>query len=122
MRKGSAWGLGLVLVGSALAAYWLSRELMNAKELSVPADAELLDEHVPDDHLLERIRERIARHSEHSRGIMVSVQDGMATVSGPILAREVDDVIRAVQSVRGLRGVTNRLVVYRAPGNMPAFQ
>lgn len=122
MQKGTAWGLGLVLLGTAGAAYWLSRELFSAKELAAPSDMEQVEAEIPDDVLLERIRARIARHSDHPRGIMVTVQDGMATVTGPILAREVDAVIRAIQDVRGVRGVTNRLVVYRAPGNMPAFQ
>jgi hypothetical protein len=118
-----AWGMGLVLLGAAMAGCWVAREAGRARAFRLDEqEADLADEPLTDDLLIERIRARIARHSEHPRGIMVTVQDGMATVSGPILAREVDAVIRSVQDVRGVRGVTNRLVVYRAPGNMPAFQ
>lgn len=100
-----------------------SRDLRNrVRGRVIEAQAALRGEPVEDEILLERIRSRIGHYSDHPRNIMVTVKDGMVTVGGPILAREVDLVIRCVQGVRGVRGVTNSLEVYREPGQMPAFR
>lgn len=88
----------------------------------IEAQAAWRGEAVPDEILIERIRARIGHCSDHPRNIMVSVQNGMVTISGPILEREVDAVIRCVQGVRGVRGLTNRLEVHASPENLPALQ
>lgn len=100
-----------------------SRDLRNrVRGRVVEAQAAWKETRVDDEILLERIRSRIGHCSDHPRNILVTVQDGMVTVGGPILAREVDAVIRCVQGVRGVRGVTNCLEVYREGAQMPAIQ
>ena len=100
-----------------------SRDMRNrVRGRVIEAQAAWRGETVEDEILLERIRSRIGHCSDHPRNILLTVRDGMVTVGGPILAREVDAVIRCVQGVRGVRGVTNCLEVYREPGQMPALQ
>lgn len=100
-----------------------SKDLRNrVRGRVVEAQAAWKETAVEDEILLERIRSRVGHCSDHPRNILVTVQDGMVTLGGPILAREVDAVIRCVQGVRGVRGVTNCLEVYREPGHMPALQ
>jgi hypothetical protein len=44
------------------------------------------------------------------------------TVSGPVLATEVENVVRAAWSARGVRGVANHLEVHQRAGDHPALQ
>ncbi|MNK71729.1 hypothetical protein D3C87_911890 [compost metagenome] len=100
-----------------------SRDLRNrVRGRVIEAQAAMRETMVPDEILVERIRSRIGHFSDHPRNILVTVKEGMVTVGGPILAREVDAVIRCVQGVRGVRGVTNCLEVYRDAGSLPALQ
>jgi osmotically-inducible protein OsmY len=100
-----------------------SRHLRNRMRGRIAeAQAALRDEPASDEILIERIRAQIGHCSDHPRNILVTVQDGMVTVAGPILAREVDAVISCVQGVRGVRGVTNCLEVYRHPASLPVLQ
>lgn len=100
-----------------------SRDLRNRlKGRVVEVRWALREEPVTDEILVERIRARIGHCSDHPRNILVTVKDGMVTVGGPILAREVDAVIRCVQGVRGVRGVTNCLEVHRDPARLPSLQ
>lgn len=110
----------MALGGRALSR---SRDLRNrVKGRLIEVRAARREGPVTDEILVERIRARIGHCSDHPRNILVTVKDGMVTVGGPILAREVDAVIRCVQGVRGVRGVTNCLEVYREPGHLPALQ
>lgn len=77
---------------------------------------------VDDAVLLERVRTRVERYCSHPRNIMITVKDGMVTLGGPILARDVDPLLRSVQAIRGVRGVTNCLEVYRGLNGMPVLQ
>ena len=47
---------------------------------------------------------------------------GHATVQGPILAGEVDDVLAATGNVRGIVSVTNGLTAHESPDGIPALQ
>ena len=100
-----------------------SRDLRNrVRGRVIEAQAARRETTVPDEILLDRIRAQIGHCSEHPRNILLTAKEGMVTVGGPILAREVDAVIRCVQGVRGVRGVTNCLEVHREAGNLPAFR
>src|SRR5207245_245605 len=69
-------------------------------------------EDVSDAVLVERVRSKIGRVISHPRSVEITAAEGHVTLSGPILAREVDDLLAAVASVRGVRGVENRLEVH----------
>jgi osmotically-inducible protein OsmY len=75
-----------------------------------------------DDVLHDRVRSAIGRTISHPRAIEVDVEDGFVTLSGPVLAKEVDYLLNTVESVRGVRGVTNSLDSHDSPANVPALQ
>lgn len=77
---------------------------------------------VSDRVLVERVRARLGRHVSHPGSIEVSVREGLVTLSGSTLAHEVDDLLDAVSSTRGIRGVENHLEVHERPGNVPGLQ
>jgi hypothetical protein len=72
--------------------------------------------------LAERIRARLGRVSQHPASIDVKVENGRATLSGPVLEREVRDIFRAASSVRGVNTIVNRLEVHEQPNNVPGLQ
>lgn len=77
----------------------------------------------PDDHtLIERVRSHLGRCVSHPRAITVTADRGKITLSGPILAHEVDNLLDCAQAVPGVAGVENRLEVHDRPGKIPALQ
>jgi hypothetical protein len=77
---------------------------------------------VPDRVLAVRLRACIGRHSTHPGAIEVSVREGCATFSGPILSAEVHEVLQCASAVRGVMAVDNRLEIHAEPGHVPALQ
>ncbi len=74
---------------------------------------------VEDDVLAERVRSKMGRYVSHPGAIEVSVAAGHVTLRGPVLADEADGLVRAVESVRGVRraGETPELLQRRwSPG------
>lgn len=70
----------------------------------------------------ERVRAAIGRAVTHPGSIEVSVDNGVVTLSGPVLAREVPLLMDRVLDVRGVRDLTNRLEVHQQPGSIPGLQ
>lgn len=68
-------------------------------------------ENVDDETLINRVRSEFGRHVSHSKSIHTEAASGVVTLSGPILASEVQDVIRTVRRVPGVKRVINRLDV-----------
>lgn len=77
---------------------------------------------VPDEVLVERVRARIGRVVTHPGAIEVTAEDGHLTLSGPILAREVDDLLRTTERVRGVESVENRLEPHETADGVPGLQ
>ena len=77
---------------------------------------------VDDDILVERVRSRMGRFVSHPRAIDVSASGGVITLSGPILQVELRDLLKAVRSVRGVKGIENRLDVHESPSGIPSLQ
>lgn len=75
-----------------------------------------------DEVLSERVRSHIGRAVSHPRSIEVQAQQGRVTLSGPVLAPEVEQLVRHVHSVHGVTEVENRLDVYEEPGSIPGLQ
>lgn len=82
----------------------------------------VLSKPVTDEVLPERVRSRIGRVSQHAGAIEVNVDQGRVTLSGPVLAHEARDVVRAAESVPGVQGVFDRLESHQEPGNVPGLQ
>jgi osmotically-inducible protein OsmY len=79
-------------------------------------------EEIPDDILVERVRAQLERPVSHPRAIDVRAQDGCVFLAGPILAAEVEDLIRQVASIAGVRSIQSELDLHDQPGDVPALQ
>jgi hypothetical protein len=84
--------------------------------------ADYSGEQPSDEVLAARVRSKLGRHVSHPSAIEVAARDGVVTLSGPILSREVPNLIRAVESVRGVQGVENQLDEHQTAGNISALQ
>ncbi len=79
-------------------------------------------DHPSEPQLRERVRSTLGRHVSHPAAIDVSVAGDRVVLSGPILAHEVDQLLQAVHSVRGVDTVENRLEIHEEPGTVPGLQ
>jgi osmotically-inducible protein OsmY len=77
---------------------------------------------VSDDVLRERVRARIGTAVGHPGAIEVVVVEGSVTLRGPVLADEVERLVRRVRAVPGVRETIDQLDVHDAPGSMPGLQ
>jgi osmotically-inducible protein OsmY len=99
------------------------RDLENRAEGFVSEFSALFDSGAASDRVLsERIRATLGRYVSHPRALAVEVHDGCATLSGPILANEVESAIEATRGVRGIHAVENQLEVHQHAGNVSALQ
>jgi uncharacterized membrane protein len=77
---------------------------------------------VSDQKLVGRVRAILGRYVSHPHAIEVAASDGLVTLSGPILEREVHSLLGVVKHVPGTRGVESRLIVHKEPGNVSSLQ
>jgi uncharacterized membrane protein len=75
-----------------------------------------------DRQLAERVRSKMGRFVSHPSAIEVTARDGHVTLSGHILAHEVDDLLACVVRVHGVHGVENRLEAHSQPGTVSDLQ
>src|SRR5918995_5553464 len=91
----------------------VSATARDTRNRAVGVAAELrsrLHENEVDDTVLhERVRSAVGRAVSHPGSISVTAFEGQVTLSGQVLASEVDDLIRQVEQVRGVREVRNQL-------------
>ena len=90
------------------------RDFMNrVRGFVVVLRSRLIPEQEPmsDTVLVERVRARLGRVVSHPHAIKVTAREGYVTLSGPILAHEVDRLMRQVSRVRGVRDAEYRLDV-----------
>ena len=80
------------------------------------------DENADDRVIAERVRAELGRVVSHPGAIEVGVEQGHATLRGPVLAREVDDLLSRVRGVRGVADVDNQLEVHETADDVPALQ
>jgi hypothetical protein len=77
---------------------------------------------VSDEVLRERVRARIGAAIGSAGSIEAIVSDGCVTLRGPILADELDRLVRRVRNVPGVRDVVDQLEVHDEPGGVPGLQ
>jgi hypothetical protein len=82
----------------------------------------LTDDAVDDRRLIERVRAQLGRASSHPRAIDVEAANGTVTLRGPILTRELDNLLAAVGSVRGVKAVVNELEPHESAEGVPSLQ
>jgi len=79
-------------------------------------------ESVPDEALVGRVRAALGRVVSHPHAIEVAAGGGHVTLEGPILAREVRPLLRAVRAVPGVRALADHLAVYESAEHVSALQ
>lgn len=84
--------------------------------------AMLTHEEVSDEKLAARVRTKLGRCVSHPSLVEVSVRDGRVVLSGAVAADEVGRVLRAVQSIRGVREVENHLEGRKRPEDLPGVE
>ncbi|HVL39578.1 MAG TPA: BON domain-containing protein [Fimbriimonadaceae bacterium] len=77
---------------------------------------------VSDAALVARVRSEMGRHIAHPSAVMVECHDGVVTLSGDVLADEVEALMSCARGVRGVKGVANRLTVHHDAMAVPALQ
>ena len=84
--------------------------------------ARIFGNHVDDTVLTERVRSKLGFLVRHPSAIEVEVNQGRVTLRGPVLTDEVQQLVRGVQSVRGVREVENRLEAHETAEDIPSLQ
>jgi uncharacterized membrane protein len=79
-------------------------------------------EEVTDEVLVERVRAKLGRVVSHPGAIEVAARQGVVTLRGPVLKREVKRLMQAVWAVPGVHGVEDRLEAHQQPGDVPGLQ
>lgn len=77
---------------------------------------------VSDERLVERVRSNLGHYAVHQRALDVSASEGRVTLRGEALASEVEEIVRAVSSVSGVREVNNEMNVHEDAGSVPSLQ
>jgi uncharacterized membrane protein len=77
---------------------------------------------VDDTVLVERVRAQLGRLVSHPHAIKVDATDGIVTLRGLILQREVKPLLRGVERIRGVCEVVSELDEHKHAGNIPALQ
>ncbi|MDQ3949093.1 MAG: BON domain-containing protein, partial [Gemmatimonadota bacterium] len=105
------------------AAETTGRDLRNrAQGLAAEVRGRFDREDVDDDVLVERVRAEMGRAVSHPSSIVVTATEGRVTLSGPILAREVGELLSHVRSVRGVQDVVDQLEVHERADDVPGLQ
>jgi osmotically-inducible protein OsmY len=100
-----------------------SRDLRNrAQGLVAETRARFSHEEVSDEVLINRVKAELGRHAVHHRALEVTAEGGRVTLRGPALAGEVDELLRAVSSVRGVTGVENQLEIHESAAGISSLQ
>ena len=93
-----------------------SRDWRNrARGVAAELKAKRRSEYVSDAVLEERVRAEIGRSLANPGAVGVTALAGTVTLSGPVIASEVDGLLSTVHGVRGVEDVENRLEVYETP-------
>jgi uncharacterized membrane protein len=108
---------------SEKAASKISRDITNRVHgLASEARSALVKELIHDEILLPRVRSRIGRLVTHPSAIEATAIDGVVTLTGPVLAAEVNDLISEIAALDGVVRVENRLGVHERPDDVPGLQ
>jgi uncharacterized membrane protein len=100
-----------------------SRDLRNrARGAKATVRSALERDDVSDEVLVERVRARIGSVVRHSRSLDVTASAGRVTLRGPVLAHEVERLLRRAAGTRGVTSIDNRLEVHDSPGAVPGLQ
>lgn len=101
----------------------LASDLQN-RAAGIRARVEGMSQHefVDDTTLKARIRSKLGRVSTHPGAIGVQVLNGIATLTGPVLADEHRAVIRAVERLSSVGEVIDQMSVHEDADSVPGLQ
>jgi uncharacterized membrane protein len=116
-----------VITAMARADDWISKTGRDVAHRATGLAAEVSArtrrrEPVSEEVLAQRVRAKIGRYCSHASSLGVTVRQGQVLLDGPILAAEVEDVLRAAASVPGVDKVENRLTAHQHSGNVSGLQ
>lgn len=99
------------------------RDVRN-RSVGVAASARgmLRRDHAPDEVIEERVRSRVGRAVSAPSAIDVTVHEGRATLSGPVLLAEHAGLVSTVRRVRGVQEIEDRLDVHESAAGVPGLQ
>ncbi len=75
-----------------------------------------------DEAVAARVERVLARSVSHPGSITVAVKQGRVVLGGPVIAREVDGLLRRVRRVRGVRGVRSQMEAHDWAADVPGLQ
>jgi osmotically-inducible protein OsmY len=100
-----------------------ARHLGNrARGLVASARSRFQAEQADDEVVEERVRAELGRVVSHPSPVIVQVEHGVVTLSGPILTAEREALIGAVRGVRGVRDLEDRLQTHESAAGVPGLQ
>jgi uncharacterized membrane protein len=100
-----------------------ARDFRNrARGLAAEVSSMFSSEEASDEVLVARVRSKMGRIVSHPHSIEVAANQGRVTMSGPVLAHEVDELLACVSAVPGVTGVDDRLEVHKEAGGVPGLQ
>ncbi len=96
-----------------------SRNIWNrANGMMHEARSSLSREDVDDRTLTERIRATIGRYVDNAGAIEVQCLQGRATLRGPVMASQLNRLLKGVRGIRGINSIDNQLDVSAQPGSV----
>jgi BON domain-containing protein len=105
------------------AAQVTARDIRNrAQGIASTVRSRFRSEQVDDTKLTDRVRSKLGRVVSHPGAIEVKAQDGVVTLTGPILTEELPQLLTTVNHVSGVNEVVNNLEPHSAEDNHPALQ
>ena len=102
----------------------LSEEITNRSTGVVHETAKKFttDEPVSDDKLEARARSEMGRYVSHPAAVEITSDDGVVTLTGKILASEVQPFIKSLKSMANVKKVNNELEVHESAEGIPELQ
>jgi len=102
----------------------LTKEVKNRAQGVVAQTTSRLEkkEEPLDETLIAQVRSRMGRIVSYPSAVEVNVNNGTVTLSGAILANEVEPLMREVRSIAGVSAVDNQLQVYEDASQIPSLQ
>ncbi|HEX7025985.1 MAG TPA: SRPBCC family protein [Gammaproteobacteria bacterium] len=101
----------------------VARDFRNRTQGAAARWRSFLNQEQPTDGVIaERVRASLGRIVSHPHAIQVEANDGVVTLSGPILRDEVPLLIDCALGVHGVRDVRNQLEPHNEAGQIPALQ
>jgi uncharacterized membrane protein len=100
-----------------------SRDMSNrAQGLRAELNSIFRREEADDEVVAARVRSKLGRAVSHPHAIQAAVDEGRVTLNGQILTGEIDQLLKSVWSVDGVRSVENKLEAHERAENIPSLQ